>query len=73
MLSQNTILALGKHINKLREERELSFQEMALACDMDKAQVYKLCREGIDIRASTIIKISEGLNIPVSEIFNFKH
>ncbi len=42
-LNETFVKELGKHIDKLRRERNLSFQEMADKCDMDKAQVYKIC------------------------------
>lgn len=66
------VKALAKHINKLRIERNWSFQEMADACDMDKGQVYKICTVGVDLRASTIVKLAKGLGVPVSGILDFK-
>ena len=59
---------LGKHINKLREERNLSFQQMADCCEMDKAQVHKICTQGKDIRVSSIVKLSNGLGVSISQI-----
>ena len=67
------IKALAKNIDKLRLEKGLSFQEMALACDMEKAQVYRICKEGINITSVTLLKISKGLEVSISELFNFKH
>ena len=65
--------ALAKHINGLRQERGWSYQEMALACDMDKAQVHKLCTQGINITALTAVKLADGFEIRVSGLFDFKH
>jgi DNA-binding XRE family transcriptional regulator len=65
--------ALAKHIDKLRREKGLSFQEMALACDMEKAQVYRLCNEGINITALTARKLAEGLEVTVSDLFDFSY
>ncbi|MCW3103070.1 MAG: Transcriptional regulator [Bacteroidetes bacterium] len=65
--------AFATHIDQLRKDRNLSFQEMADACEMDKAQVYKLCTEGTDVRLSTMLKIAIGFNVPLAEILNFRY
>jgi len=65
--------AFATHIDQLRKDRKLSFQEMADACEMDKAQVYKLCTEGTDIRLSTMLKIAVGFEVPLAEILNFRY
>lgn len=67
------IKALGKHIDKLRKEKGLSMAEMALACDMERAQVFKLSKNGLNLTASTLLQVAKGLDVPVSELFNFKY
>ena len=71
-LNENFVKELGKHIDKLRQERKLSFKEMADKCDMDKAQVYKICTEGKDLRVSTIVKIANGLQVSISDILDIE-
>ncbi len=71
MVSNEIILQLSKHIDKLRTERNLSFQEMADLCEMDKAQVYKICTKGVDLRTTSIAKIAKGLEIPIYGLFEF--
>ena len=61
---------LAKHIDKLRRERGLSFQQMALACDMDKSQVYVLCTKGANITFLTAIKVAKGLDVSITELFD---
>ena len=67
------IQALAKRINDLRVERKLSFQNMADDCDLDKMQIYNICTKGLDIKASTIVKIAKGLEMAVSELMDFKY
>lgn len=67
------IKALGKQIDKIRREKELSFQEMALACEMEKAQVYRICNDGINVTAQTLFKLAKGLKVTVQELFDFKY
>lgn len=63
--------SFAKHLDKLRQRKGFSFQEMANACEMDKAQVYKMCTKGTDLRATSIVKLAKGLGVAVEEIFNF--
>lgn len=67
------IKALAKQINKIRIQKELTFEEMGLRCEIDRHQTYKICKEGINITAITILKLSKGLEVPIAEIFNFKY
>jgi transcriptional regulator with XRE-family HTH domain len=67
------VKALAKNIDRIRQEKGFSFQEMALACDMEKAQVYRICKEGINVTAVTLMKIAKGHEVPISELFNFKY
>lgn len=67
------VKALAKNIDRIREEKGLSFQEMALACDLEKAQVYRICKEGINVTAITLMKISKGFEVPISQLFDFKY
>lgn len=71
-MSDKIIKAFGKHIDKLRKDRKLSLQKLADACDMDKAQIQKICN-GTDPRMSTIIKLAKGLQVSEGELFDFKH
>jgi transcriptional regulator with XRE-family HTH domain len=64
---------LGKQIDKIRMEKHLSYNEMALRCEMEKSQAYRLCKTGINITSVTILKISKGLEVSIAEIFNFKY
>jgi hypothetical protein len=65
--------ALAKHIDNLRTEKGLSFQQMGLACELDKAQAYILCTKGANITALTAVKVAKGLEVTVSELFDFKY
>ena len=72
-MASKTTQIFAKHIDKIRRDQELSFQEMAYRCDMPKSQVYNICTKGVDLRITSIIKLAKGLNVSIQEIFNFKH
>ena len=65
--------SLGNNINKIRKEKGLSFNEMALMCDIEKPNLVKMANQGSNVTASTLLKISKGLDIPLSEIFDFQY
>jgi transcriptional regulator with XRE-family HTH domain len=63
--------ALGKRIEKLKKERNLSYSDLAALCDMDKAQIYEIVTKCPDVRLSTLLKIADAFKMSVSELLNF--
>jgi len=63
--------SLGERINDIRKEKNLSFQELALRCEIEKASLVKIANNGTNITMATLYKISKGLGVSISEIFNF--
>lgn len=65
------IKKLGKHIDALRCEKGYSMRQFADLCGINKSQVNELTNLGVDFRYSTLSKIANGLDIPLSELLNF--
>lgn len=63
---------LGKHIVNLRREKGLSQVEFGYLIEMQKQNVNKLENGKANPTAFTLHKISEALEIPLSELFDFK-
>ena len=70
---EDFLKALGENINKIRQEKGLSFNEMALACGIEKPNLVRLANQGTNVTASTLLKISNGLGVQLSEIFDFPY
>lgn len=68
MADSEIISALSKRIDELRTERKLSYQQMADLCEMDKAQIYKICTKGVDLRTTSLAKIAKGLQLLIHDI-----
>ena len=68
---EKIVKALSKRINSLRQARGMSYQGMASACDIDKAQAYNICTSGVDLRTSSLMKIAKGFDISLSELMDF--
>jgi transcriptional regulator with XRE-family HTH domain len=65
------IKAFGRNLDKIRQQRGMTYRDLAADCKMDYAQIFRICTEGKNITITTIKKLSEGLEIPVSELFDF--
>lgn len=64
--STNTII--GKSICKIRKEQKLTQEDMAVYFDNHREYISRLERGLVDPRLSTLLKISNALNIKLSEI-----
>ncbi len=65
--------SLGSNINIIRKKKAISFQEMAYRCDIEKSNLVKLTKQGENITAKSLYKISKGLNVPLKVIFDFNY
>lgn len=62
---------LGKRIAQFREEKEYGVRQFALLCDIEHHQLINIEKGRVDPRYSTLLKISKGLGIHVSDLLNF--
>ena len=71
--SQRDILVrFGKHIEKLRLEKNLSFREVAQRCDIDHANVKKIENGQLNIAVLTILELAKGLGVEPKELMEFR-
>lgn len=63
--------SLGKQIDKLRKKQGLSFQELALRCEIEKSNLVKLASQGSNITVASLYKIAKGLDLPVQDLLKF--
>lgn len=68
---QKFLKSLGKHIDKMRKKQDLSFQELALRCEIEKSNLVKLTSQGSNITIASLYKIAKGLDVPVHELLKF--
>ncbi|MBE8971343.1 helix-turn-helix transcriptional regulator [Nostocales cyanobacterium LEGE 12452] len=65
--------AFGQHIRKLREERNLSQEELYDLAGLSKNQIGNIERGEINTTISTAYAISKAFNVPLSELFQFDY
>ncbi len=71
MTEEAFLKKLGERIDELRKEKNLSFQDLAYKCEIDKSNLVKLTTQGSNLTSSTLFKIAKALDVPVSKIFDF--
>jgi transcriptional regulator with XRE-family HTH domain len=68
---QKFLKNLGRHIDKIRKQKGLSFQELALRSEIEKSNLVKLSSQGTNITVVSLSKIAKGLDVPVHELLKF--
>lgn len=70
--SQREILKrFGKHIEKLRQQKNLSFREVAQRCDVDHANIKKIENGQLDMTFLTVLELAKGLGIEPKELMEY--
>ncbi|MFL0067015.1 helix-turn-helix transcriptional regulator [Tenacibaculum maritimum] len=59
---------LGSKIKKLREEKGIDQKSFAFDCEIGRTQLYMIENGKTNPRLLTLIKIANGLEIPVYEL-----
>ena len=60
--------AIGKNIERIRQQQGLTFQELALRSDVEKSNLVKLTTQGSNITVSTLYRIAKGLGVNAEEL-----
>jgi transcriptional regulator with XRE-family HTH domain len=63
------LISLGRRVRKLRLEKGLSMDDLALECDLEKSQIYRIENGKISPQIKTIKLIADGLQISLSDLF----
>lgn len=71
MSNDSLQVKVGQQIQKLRESKGLSQQDLAAKCNFEKSNMSRLEAGRVNPTLSTIDKVAKALEVPVFEIFNF--
>ena len=69
MNTTDFLLALGSRIKKIRNEKNLTQQELAGLCDFEKSNMSRIENGGTNPTILTLLKISEALEVKLSYLF----
>jgi len=64
---------LGKRIKSIREDQEISQAQLAFESGVRINQIGRIERGEINTGISTLLAISEALDIQITELVNVKH
>ena len=64
--------SLGYHLRLIRQEKRLRQKTVAKMCDMDSGSYSNIENRKRNITILTLLKISEVLNVSMTELMNFK-
>ena len=71
MLNQTIQVKVGKQIQKIRELKGLSQQDLAAKCNFEKSNMSRLEAGKVNPTLSTLEKVASALEINIIELFNF--
>jgi len=61
---------IGAALKKLRNDKNLSMQELATLAEIEKSQIYRIENGKVDVRISILYLLSETLKVDISQFFN---
>ena len=71
-MSANSLqINVGKQIQKLRESKGISQQELAAKCNFEKSNMSRLEAGRVNPTLSTLEKVSNALDVTLAELFTF--
>ena len=71
MQEQTIQIKVGKQIQKLRELKGISQQDLAAKCNFEKSNMSRLEAGKVNPTLSTLEKVATALEINIIELFNF--
>lgn len=69
--SERFLILFGKQLRKLRDERNLSYRELAQRCNVDYSDISKIEKGQIKIQLPTVYNLSVGLEVHPKKLFDF--
>jgi transcriptional regulator with XRE-family HTH domain len=71
-MSDNSLqINVGKHIQKLRELKGISQQDLAAKCNFEKSNMSRLEAGRVNPTLSTLEKVAKALDITLPELLTF--
>lgn len=72
MISEETfIISLGTQVRKIREQKNLSQQNLADLCNVPKSTIARVERAEVNVTIKTLIKIANAIEISPTQFFTF--
>lgn len=71
IIKDKTLVAFGKHLMELRKEKDLTQEELASRCDLNRNYVGSIERAEKNPSLTTLVKLADGLGVSRAELLEF--
>lgn len=72
MKKEIVLIRIGMNIRELREDKNISQQDLAAACNFEKSNMCRIEAGRTNLTIGTLLKICEVLNIKLKEIIDIE-
>jgi len=62
-------ITVGRRIRKIREEKNISQQDLAAKCNFEKSNMSRIEAGRVNSTLSTLEKVSKALDVDIAELF----
>lgn len=66
------MIAFGAYIRKLRKAKDFTMKDLAFAADIELSQIHRIEKGKINPTLTTILLLSDALELAPSRLFEFK-
>ena len=71
-MKENSLqIKIGKHIQKVRDLKGISQQDLAAKCNFEKSNMSRLEAGRVNPTLSTLEKVANALEVSLAELFDF--
>ncbi len=71
MEDKDYLQLIGKNITEIRKRQNLSTNELASLCEMDKSNLIPIEKGRINVTINTLLRIAKALDMPLEELLKF--
>jgi transcriptional regulator with XRE-family HTH domain len=69
--NEKRLKQFGRHLQKLREQKNLSLRELASLASMDFSQIHRIEKGKTNPGLTILLNLAESLDVSCSELMNF--
>jgi transcriptional regulator with XRE-family HTH domain len=73
MKKEIALIRIGMKIKELREEKNISQQDLAAACNFEKSNMSRIEAGRTNLTIGTLLKISEALKVRLNDIIDIEY
>ena len=73
MKKEVVLIRIGMKIKEIREEKNISQQDLAAICNFEKSNMSRIEAGRTNLTIGTLLKISEALNVKLTEIIDIEY